>query len=250
MLELIPISRLVDEFIEERKKISAPSVGEVVSVIGPLWGYSQTLLWIAAMSADSDPDPEKINECYEAVNNYLANRKTLFPATTDEIVSILYRKYPLDGIAIALAALAGEDPFAPFPRLEGNLLSLLKAYLSFRAEINAPATTAEILSVFALSFSAAAVLEALLALLQEEDIDVSKVYKAYKALRKYLRKRKSIFPPTVNEIYDHLVTTGFSPVEALDAISEAFYDGLFFVYLQPTFKGGVADDEGTSALSC
>jgi hypothetical protein len=87
----------------------------------------------------------------------------------------------------------------------------------------------------------------LLALLEEGDTDG---LKAYKALRKYLKKRKSIFPPTVNEIYDHLVTTGFSPAEAVEAICEAFYDGLFFVYLQPTFKGGAADDEGTSALSC
>jgi hypothetical protein len=247
MLELVPISKLVDKFVKERKKISAPSVGEIVSVIGPLWGYSQTLVWIAAMSADSDLDPEKINECYEAVNNYLVNRKTPFPATIDEIVSVLYGKYPLDGIAITLASLASENPFATFPRLEGNSLSLLEAYLSFRAEINAPATTAEILSVLAPTLGAAAVLEALLALLEEGDTDG---LKAYKALRKYLKKRKSIFPPTVNEIYEHLVITGFSPAEAVEAISEAFYDGFFFVYLQPTFKGGAADDNGTSALSC
>jgi hypothetical protein len=127
MLDLVPISRLVNNFVKERKKISAPSVGEIVSVIGPLWGYSQTLVWIAAMSADSDPDPEKINWCYEAVNNYLVNRKTIFPATIDEIVNVLYGKYPLDGIAITLATLASENPFAAFPRLEGNSLSLLKA---------------------------------------------------------------------------------------------------------------------------
>jgi hypothetical protein len=247
MLELVPITRLVDKFVKERKKISAPSVGEIVSVIGPLWGYSQTLLWIAARSAKGDPDPEKINECYEAVNNYLVNRKTPFPATIDEIVSVLYGKYPIDGIAITLASLASENPFASFPRLERDSLSLLKAYLSFRAEINAPATTAEILSVFAPTLGAAAVLEALLTLLEEGDTDG---LKAYKALRKYLKKRKSIFPPTVNEIYEHLVITGFSPAEAVEAISEAFYDGFFFVYLQPTFKGGAADDEGTSALLC
>jgi hypothetical protein len=247
VLELIPISRLIGEFVEERKRISAPSVGEIVSVIGPLWGYSQTLLWIAAMSANSEPDPQRINDCYEAVSNYLASRKTPFPATVDEIVSVLYGKYPLDGIAIALAALASENPFAPLPPLQRSLLTLLKEYLSFRAEINAPATTAEILSVFAPTLGAATVVEALLALLEEGDTDG---FKAYKALRKYLKRRKSIFPPTVNEIYDHLVTGGFSPAEAVDAISEAFYDGLFFVYLQPTFKGGAAGDEGTSALLC
>jgi len=247
MLELIPISRLVDKFVWERKKISAPSIGEIVSVIGPLWGYSQTLVWVAAMSANSEPDPQRINECYEAVSDYLASRKTPFPATIDEIVSVLYGKYPLDGIAIALASLTSENPFAPLPPLQGSLLNLLKKYLSFRAEINAPATTAEILSVFAPTLGAAAVLEALLALLEEGDTDG---FKAYEALRKYLKKRRSIFPPTINEIYDHLVTKGFSPAEVVDAISEAFYDGLFFVYLQPTLRGGAANDERTSTLLC
>ncbi len=249
MLDLmfVPIDDLIDRFVEERKKISTPSVGEIVSVIGPLWGYSQTLLWIAFMSADSEPDPEKINACYEAVNNYLANRKTPFPATVDEIVSVLYGKYPLNGIAIALASLASENPFAPLPLLQGNSLSLLKEYLSFRAEINAPATTAELLSVFAPTLGAVTVLEALLALLEEED--TNKI-KAYRTMNRYLKKRKCPFYPTVNEIYDYLVTEGFSPAEAISAIKEAFYFGLFFTYLQPTFEGGATNDEGASTLLC
>jgi hypothetical protein len=245
-----PIALQIDTFVKYRARTGTPSVGETVSVIGPIWGYGVALRWIGLLTAKDDTFFERIEECKKSVLDYLSSRKVPFPATVDEVVGALSSKYPTGNIAFALGELFDErtPAFPFFPRRA--FPETIADYMEFRGKINAPATISEVLTIFAPSWGVLDTLKSLyfsFALIEGKTPDTEKTYGL---LKKYLKKRKCPFHPTVDEVYDYLLSERGSAVEAIDAILEAYYDGFFFTYLQPTFEGGANGDEGTGNLLC